>query len=151
MYYGNLLYKLDENLFFNNMRELQEMKIPSSIDALVTMILHIIFDKKNLSPKNRIVFLKMYEDYIQCPSQNLDFKYENIFLEIAKEMYVKPIDECNANINRYKKMILSQEILNFSLYRFIYYKFCTKIKNLFKDFIRCLSNNSICILGVDDR
>ena len=149
LYYGNLLYKLDDENFLQNIRGINGLNIPTSIAALITMILHIIFDKNYLSDKNKLIFSNMYEDYLQDSNKSIFCKYDDVFLEIAEAIYTQSIDECNKNINKYRKIILSEKILEFSLSRYIYYRIFTKIKNIFKNIIRRMSNNTICIVGVD--
>lgn len=148
------LYKLDivyglaygkQNLVLREKLNLQQnnyvgnIKVATGKTALKTMLLHIIFDKEQLSEKNYNVLLDIYK----MSSKDSD----DIFSSIATEILKNEIRKTNANIQKYKKLL--RPLLKCYYINNFFITIRIKTASILKKIYTHMTKRSIAITGVD--
>lgn len=134
LYYSDELYHYEqEEELINSRVKMNGIYVPSNEMALRTLILHVCFDKKQLSSNN-------YDNLREIIKNN---KCDDIFFDIAKDLLKK-----NNDFNNYISKILSLNILKKSI-KYKQYKFWYYIKGYYLAFMKRIRNNNFCIIGVD--
>lgn len=146
LFYGNELRELTyEDRILEGVRKDSGINIPNPTIALHTFLLHVIYDKKMLSDKNRKILELMYNDY----KQNETERNESVFLDIAEELLNDKSSDGKSIIAKYSEIIKSKGILKYNFLRHKYFKIINTINNIVRYSLIRLANKSICILGVD--
>lgn len=113
--------------------------------AVLTMLLHIIFDKGKISQKNYTILNQMYLDYNKQKSMKLD----SFFLEVCDEILKNSIEETNSNISSYREKIINKGYLKantfFNFVDKIRINFCCLLNRI----LMRLRKLSIAVIGVD--
>ena len=146
LYYGMELYKYkiqDDILKYT--RKVEGINVLDFVTVIELFILHICFDKKQLSEKNRKYLELMNQELINSKTQeNIN---DNLFIDIANKLLN---GKCETNnIKQYRKEIIQKNYLEYSATRHHYKKFTLKCKNYLRTFIKILRKRNICIIGVD--
>lgn len=141
--YGKRNYSIKENLVdVKKFNRIENIKIAEEKNALITMLLHMLFDKENISEKNLKIFKNIFKNY--------EKKYNNRkddFYIISKKIIENNINDTNKNITEYQKMLY--KYIKENKFKNIFIKskilLCKIVKNLYLIF----SRRNIAIIGVD--
>lgn len=147
-YYGQNEYYFNIQKFFDvkfNVRN-SDYNVPSEDIALITMLMHIILDKKKLTIKNKNILANMYKDYLV---QQKNFAYSNVILKICDDFCNMNIEEVNSNMNYYRHMMIESKMLKKLKFKKIYLNLKQAINEFLFKVERRLRRKSIAIIGVD--
>ena len=141
LYYSNKLFKYQkEDNILNDIRKIEDINVLDPLNGLTTFILHLCFDKYEVSEKNFKYLKLMYEDYLQ----NSDKNFDNLFVNYAKE-----IINDEYNLKQYRKDIRKSGLISYNPFRHIYHRIYTKLNNMLRMLLLKLNKKSIAIIGVD--
>ena len=145
-YYGKDNLKLELENITDKIygRKIEDINIANQKVALITMLMHIIFDKREISEKNLKILEQMFNDYKDANSLSGE-----LVEQIVSEILENKIELTNENIKKYQKEILNTNLLlrnnlkNFVIHIYI------GVKGLISKFKRRLSNKTVAFIGID--
>lgn len=112
--------------------------------AIETMVLHIVFDKGQLSEKNEMVLRKMLEE-----RGRKDKEREGVLIQCANEIIDEHDKNKNVDINRHKKTILSNNLLKKSRTRNLIFALKNIACKVLNKIYLSSKKRSIAFIGVD--
>lgn len=126
----------------NEYNKLESIRIAEERNALYIMVFHVLFDKGELSDKNRLILEKMILEYEKKYKD-----YDNDIYMVAKKLVKDDINSVNENINL-NKIKLSQKLYRNKVKNF-FINLRIKIVGKLKYISNCLRKRSICFVGID--
>ena len=142
LYYGDdLLRDNEEEKIMKRRIKLGDINVLSDRDALEELVLHVCFDKGELSKENHLRIEKAMEIYKSSASVNGHTRLASM----AQEM----IDDYGGEMGKYKREIRSGKRLSSSVLRRTSYKLKHRFNNYFRTVMVRLRARNICLIGVD--
>lgn len=140
LFYGKKLFHyLKEKELIDTRKKVDGIYVPKEVLAIETLVLHICFDKGNLSENNK----KNIELLLKSTSNDYE---NNLFIQIAKRLLKEKWNkDC---FREHKKTILEKNIVKTNPKHF-YYMLKFRLNSYLLAFIKRVKNNSLCIIGVD--
>lgn len=148
LYYGDELlhYKYEAELMQNRVMQ-HNVYVPSDLDALTTLLLHLFYDKKDISTQNKKRFSDLYQ---RCSAE---LNWSEWKLKEVTRIVMSYIDSGDGTdllsvINNYKAT-LDENIVEMPFWGGLFHRTSLRLKGFVRTRIMKMRKATIAIIGVD--